>query len=99
MKNSKEKIPDHLVDSCKRLSANWMAAGSRLFMPVMEIFLHFSNTPCVTSLCYDFVYVCHHTQHKFILCNSVVMRPLHNRWSPSNSQLEATQVMSCEIHK
>jgi len=30
MKNSKEKIPDHLIDSCKRLSINWIAAGSRL---------------------------------------------------------------------
>ena len=30
MKNSKEKIPDHLVDFCKRSNANQMAAGSRL---------------------------------------------------------------------
>jgi len=29
MKNSKEKIPDCLVDFCKRSSINQMAAGSR----------------------------------------------------------------------
>ena len=30
---------DHLVDSCKRLSINWMAEGLRLYLgPVMEFF-------------------------------------------------------------
>jgi len=38
MKNSKEKIPDRLVDFCKHLSVNLMAATSRLPSLVMEFF-------------------------------------------------------------
>jgi len=45
--DSKEKIPDHLVDFCKSLSVNQMAASSRL---PMDPFSNFSNTPYVTSL-------------------------------------------------
>jgi len=30
MKEAGRKHPDRLADSCKRLSVNWMAAGSRL---------------------------------------------------------------------
>jgi len=57
MKDSKEKLPDHLVDFCKCLSVNQMAAGSRLpksshgmFSPFY--YTNFSNTPylSVTSL-------------------------------------------------
>ena len=46
MKNSKEKVPDRLVDSCKHSSINWMAAGSRLPRSSHGIFsTNFSNTP------------------------------------------------------
>jgi len=38
MKNSKEKIPDRLVDSCKCSSVNRMAAGSSCLGLVMEFF-------------------------------------------------------------
>jgi len=41
MKNSKEKIPNCLVDSCKRSSVNRMAAGSRLPRSSHEIFTPF----------------------------------------------------------
>ena len=47
MKNSKEKIPDRLVDFCKRSSVNRMAAGSRLPRSSHGIFLlstNFSHT-------------------------------------------------------
>ena len=47
MKNSKETIPDYLVDSCKCSSVNQMAAGSRLprsshriFSPFYQVFKH-----------------------------------------------------------
>ena len=48
MKNSKEKIPDRLVDFCKHLSINRIAAGSRLpsqvmhgnFSPFNQLFKH-----------------------------------------------------------
>jgi len=45
MKNSKKKIPDRLVDFCKRSTVNQMAAGSRLpksshgiFSPFHQLF-------------------------------------------------------------
>ena len=48
MKHSKEKIPDHLVDSCKHSNINRMAAGLKLPRSiVIEFFLlstNFSNT-------------------------------------------------------
>jgi len=44
MKNSKEKIPDRLVDFCKRSSVNRMTAGSRsshgIFSPFYQLFKH-----------------------------------------------------------
>ena len=53
MKITRRKHPDHLVDSCKRLSVNRMASGSRLprfshgfFSP----FSDFSNTPYVAKV-------------------------------------------------
>jgi len=52
-KNSKEKIPNYLVDFCQHLSVNQMAAGSRLPGPVMEFFSpfsNFSNAPYLSSL-------------------------------------------------
>jgi len=44
---------DHLVDSCKRLGINRMAAGLRL-RPVMEFFSFstFLNTPYCCYYCY-----------------------------------------------
>ena len=44
-------MPDYLVDSCKHLSVNRMAAGSRLPKSSHGIFLlstNFSNTPYLT---------------------------------------------------
>ena len=32
------KYPDHLADSCKRSSVNWMAAGLRLSWCIMDFF-------------------------------------------------------------
>jgi len=55
MKNSKEKIPDRLVDSCKHLSVNRMAAGS-----AMKFFLlstNSLNTPCPTEKLPIFKYI------------------------------------------
>ena len=43
MKITRRKHPDHLVDSCKRLSVNRMAAGSRLPIGPVWIFSPFSN--------------------------------------------------------
>ena len=56
MKYSKEKIPDHLVDSYKHSRVNRMAAGLRLPRSSHGAFLfstNFSNTPCLTV-----TYVC-----------------------------------------
>ena len=54
MKLTKRKHPDHLADSCKHLSVNWMAAGSRLPMQVQSWifspFSTFSNILSVTTL-------------------------------------------------
>jgi len=53
MKIARSKIPDRLVDFCKRSSVNRMAAGSRLPRSSHGIFSPsptFSNTPYLTSL-------------------------------------------------
>ena len=37
-KKAGRKYPDHLADSCKSSSVNWMAAGSRLSWCIMIFF-------------------------------------------------------------
>ena len=53
-KNSKEKIPDCLVDSCRRLSVNRMAVCLRSRHGIFVLSTNFSNTPylTLTSLSY-----------------------------------------------
>ena len=50
MKITRRKHPDHLVDSCKRLSVNRMAAGSRLPRWIFSPFSNFSNIPYVAKV-------------------------------------------------
>jgi len=53
MKNSKEKIPDHLVYFCEHLSVNQMPAGSRLTRSshgIFSSFYYLFNYITVTSL-------------------------------------------------
>ena len=38
MKKAVRKYPDRLADSCKHLSVNWMAVGSRLSWCIMDFF-------------------------------------------------------------
>ena len=50
MIDSKEKIPDHLVDFCKCSSVNQMAAGSRSSHGIFLLSTNFSNTPQLTNI-------------------------------------------------
>ena len=49
MKLGGKKHPDHIEDSYERLSANWMAAGSRLSNAI----INFSSFPYLSQTCFS----------------------------------------------